>query len=295
MQLAAMIRLLRPKQWSKNVFVFAALVFTRTFGDVGLVVLTVQAFVAMCLLSSATYVANDLFDVERDRAHPKKRNRPLASGAVKIPVGVALCFACLFGGLALAFAARYQVMIAGLVYLLMQVIYNLGVKRIPIADVFLVALGFVLRACVGAIAIRAQISGWLLFCTGALALLLGFGKRRHEFMTQGDTRGKSRESLVAYTQQGLDTLVVMSATGAALCYGIYSVESATAKQYPALILSTLFVLYGVCRYTLLIFSDGETDEPESLVVSDPQMIVTFVLFAGAVFYALGGGRFGFIG
>ncbi len=290
-----MLKLLRPKQWSKNVFVFAALLFTRSYSNPYQVKLALLAFAAMCLLSSATYVFNDIVDVERDRNHPKKMNRPLASGAVPMSIAIVLGLMCLLAGLFIAWNVSRGVLFAALIYLGLQLAYNFGLKRVPIADVFILALGFVLRAAVGAVAIHVQISGWLLFCTGSLALLLGFGKRRHEFMIQGEERGRSRESLVGYSQMVLDAFVILSAGGAAMCYGIYSLESKTAKQFPMLVLSSIFVIYGICRYVLLVFSSGEGGEPESLVVSDVQMIITFLLFAASVLFAMSGVSTSFIG
>ena len=153
------------------------------------------AFAAMCLASGAVYVFNDLQDAERDRAHPKKRSRPIASGRVSAGAAVAVGVVALAAGLAAAMAVGVKPLTVVIVYLVLQVLYAAGGKGVPILDVFLIGTGFVLRAALGAIAIQVQISAWLLLCTGALALLLGFGKRRSEFVLQGEARASSRETL----------------------------------------------------------------------------------------------------
>ncbi len=294
-KIAAIVKLLRVKQWTKNVFVFAALIFTKGFTEPHRVQITLLAFFAMCLASSATYIVNDIFDLERDRAHPKKSKRPLASGVLSVPFAIALAIACLAGSVALALYVRPEVLTLVGVYLALQVFYNLGLKHIPIADVFVVASGFVLRAIVGAVALQVTISGWLLLCTGALALLLGFGKRRSEVISQGDSRGSSRESLEGYTKPVLDALVIMVACAAALCYGIYCIESPTAKQYPALLLTSPWVFYAVARYVMLIFGKDEGGEPDSLVFRDPHMVICFVLYLITAMLALTGPRLNFLG
>jgi 4-hydroxybenzoate polyprenyltransferase len=286
----ALARLLRPKQWAKNLLVFAALLFTGGWDRTGALLLACGAFFAMSLLSSAVYVLNDLRDRERDRAHPVKRNRPLASGAVSPGSAATLGLVCLVGAAGLFFWLGPACLAIGLTYLVIQVLYNFGLKRVPVLDVFLLATGFVLRAALGAAAIGVTISAWLLFCTAALALLLGFGKRRHEFLLQGEARETSRESLGGYTREALDGLVLVAAAIAAICYGIYAIDSPTAVRYPALLLTAPFVLYGIARYLFLILSRTEGGEPESMLLGDPHMLLSVALFVIAAAAAVGGLR-----
>jgi 4-hydroxybenzoate polyprenyltransferase len=271
-------RLLRVKQYSKNVFVFAALLFSTTLWHLGPLIATLEAVVAMSLVGSATYIANDLFDIRRDQAHPKKRLRPIASGAVGIPFAIGVAVACLILGLVIGFHVNPIVLIWLVGYLFLQATYNLFLKQVPIADVFVIATGFVLRVILGAVAIHAQLSGWILLCTASLALLLGFGKRRSEFVSQGLERSSTRESLKGYSLQALDAFVVCSAASALLCYGLYGIESPTAKQHSGLILTIPFVAFGIFRYLMLIFGDGDTGEPESVVFKDKQLAFTLALF-----------------
>lgn len=283
-----LFRLLRVKQYTKNVFVLAALFFTKQFMHPEPCLRTALAILVMCLVGSGTYIANDIVDAERDRAHPQKKDRPIASGLVSLPVGLSVAAVCLIAGLVLAYVAGLGVLYCALFYLAMQAAYNAGVKHVPIADVFVIAAGFVLRVVIGAVAIRVDLSGWILLCTGSLALLLGFGKRRHEFIEQSEFHWKSRESLKDYTIHTLDGLVVSSASIAILCYGLYGIESSTAKLYPGLIWTIPVVAFGIYRYMLLIFGNADTGEPETVVLRDRPLAVTFVLFIAVAAVAMSG-------
>ncbi len=272
----------RPKQWTKNLLVFAALLFTGSFKESELLIKSLLAFAAMSLISSATYIVNDLIDLEKDRAHPKKSKRPLAAGEVSPAVGITMAVVFAAGSLAIAVGLGMESVAIIVGYLVLQVAYNGGLKHIPVTDVFVIAMGFILRAVLGAAAINVPISSWLLFCTGALALMLGFGKRRNEFVTQGAERGKTRKSLDGYNLAVLDALVAMSSVGAGLCYALYVIESDTGRKFPGLIFTSVFVFYGVCRYVYLVFKQDEGGEPENLLFKDAHILFTivgFVVFA----------------
>ncbi len=284
------IKLLRPKQWTKNLLVLAAPIFAAKISDPVALKQTGIAFAAMCMMSSATYVFNDIADAKRDREHPTKCKRPIASGAVPISMAVAIGVILAITSIGLGVVLNKSSVILLISYALLQVIYNLGLKRVPIADVFVIALGFIMRAMLGATAVWVTISGWLLFCTGALALMLGFAKRRNEYILQGDQRTSSRESLAGYSKSGLDALVIMTATGAAMCYGIYTVDSTTALRFPAIVVTSLFVFYGIARYVLLIFGKDEGGEPADLLFKDPQLLASVVLFILSAMLAVSGFR-----
>jgi 4-hydroxybenzoate polyprenyltransferase len=281
-----LLRALRPKQWTKNLFVFAALLLTLSFQDAGRNAAALKAFVAMCLLSSATYLANDLMDRERDRNHPSKRNRPIASGRVRPGSALLAAVVCLAVGLGLLYVLNHASLLVGFGYLGLQVLYNFGLKHIAVADVFTLSGGFVLRAVLGATAIGVAVSVWLFLCTGAIALLLGFGKRRNEFHQEGLDPSQTREALSGYTSESLNALLLLAAAATVASYGLYSIESETARAHPLLALSTPFVFYGVCRYLVLVFGKNEGGEPENLVFGDPQLILTLVLFVASILVAL---------
>lgn len=293
MWLRSAFRLLRPKQWTKNLLVFAALIFAKLYTGVHFVLTTLEAFAALCLISSTVYIVNDILDVERDRVHPVKKKRPIAAGQISVQTAWILAAVCFLGGVGISIPLGKS-WLAGIgLYFLLQVGYNLYFKRQAILDVFVLAFGFVLRAAVGAMPIGASISGWLLFCTGALALLLGFSKRRNEFLMQSGEQ--SRPALANYNIQLLNSMVIFAASIAAMSYGVYAIESRTGRDNPALILTTPFVIYGIARYVYLTFALDEGGEPENLVFGDPHMLVAIVLFVATAFFALTGVSLPFIG
>lgn len=289
-----LVMLLRPKQWAKNLLVFAAWMFAGKYTDQSSLVSVILAFVSMSLASSSVYIVNDVLDRDRDRNHPKKKNRPIAAGHV--PVGLAIGLAVVLTGLSLwtAWALTPTCFALVIVYLLLQTAYNLWLKAVPVLDVFVIATGFILRAVLGASALVVAISGWFLFCTGALALMLGFAKRRNEYISQGSDASTSRESLTHYSRPALDALVVMFATGAAICYGIYTLQSSAAKVHPALVLTAPFVFYGITRYVLLVFKQDEGGEPADLLFGDWHIIGSVVLFVATAALAIGGIRLPFL-
>ena len=280
-----LIKVVRVKQWTKNVFVFAAFIFVKGWETAGSPQAVLLAFLAMCFASSATYIVNDVYDVEKDRGHPVKKNRPIASGRVPISFAFGLAILLLFLSFGLGFVSNVNVVFGLAAYFALQVLYNLSWRNKSVADVACIALGFVIRVIIGASAINEPVSGWILLCTATLALMLGFGKRRHEFILMG-SQSNSRKSLAEYSLQSLDMLVAFSATCAALTYSVYSIESPTARQHPGLLLTTPFVLYGIARYIVIVFGSGESGEPESLVLKDKQLIITFIGFGVAAIVAL---------
>lgn len=278
----SLIKLLRVKQWAKNVFVLAAIIFTGEFRNPDLLVKALIAFLAFSFVSSATYVFNDLADVEKDRLHPKKKTRPIASGAVSPTNAIIIGVACGILGLALSAFLGVPAVSIVIIYLLTQVAYNLKLKSVAVADVFTIAFGFILRAAMGAAAIGVAMSGWLFVCTGFLSLMLGFAKRRNEFVMQGEDRGATRSSLEAYNQVYLDVLVASCAGLAVMGFTIYTMMSPTAKAYPGLILTLPFVMYAICRYLLLVFKKNSGGEPADILFGDRHIAIAiggFVLAA----------------
>ncbi len=294
MKLKLYLLLLRPKQWTKNLLVFAALIFTKGYSDPETLALSVKAFFALCFLSSAVYAMNDVLDAERDRVHPVKRKRPIASGGVTPAEGVLVSIFSLIVGGALAAMLSAEFLLGAVFYIVLQVAYNVWFKKSPVIDVVVVSTGFVLRAALGAVAITTSISGWLLFCTGALALLLACAKRRHEFHLMGEDRSASRSALSQYSSQALDAMVVFSAAIACMSYGIYAIESKTATQYRSLIFTVPFVVLGVLRYLFIAFAQNDGGEPETILLTDPQIIASVVLFLVAAVYAMEGGDIPFL-
>jgi 4-hydroxybenzoate polyprenyltransferase len=298
MSAAALLRAMRPHQWTKNLFVLAALVFAagdRRAGE-GLTrehaLAALCAFLAFCLASSAVYLLNDVVDVEKDRAHPEKRHRPIASGALAIPVAklaAALSFAA---GLALAwFAAggRTTALIV-LAYGLLNVLYSLRLKRIVLVDAFCIASGFLLRLAAGGFAAEAEVSRWAFLCTLFLALFLALNKRRAELALLGDGSAATRPSLQQYTVPFLDQMVSVLAACTIVAYTMYTVDPDTAAKFGggnALFWSVPFVAFGIGRYMVLVQSGRGGENPARILLGgDGWFLANVVLWAGVVASAI---------
>lgn len=279
---------MRPKQWTKNAIVLAPLIFA--LGDPAQYVpetawITALAATAIfCMVSSGTYILNDLRDIELDRMHPAKRQRPFASGALPRKAGVALLFLLLAGGQALAFALDRGFAIAVAGYILLQVLYSFGLKQIALLDVLVIASGFVLRAMAGGLAIHVPLSPWLLLCTMLLALFLALCKRRHELVALGITDGISRPSLRAYDQRLLDVLIPMIGAATLLAYCLYTFWPDTVSKFGSYKLGFTipFVVYGLFRYLDLVYRQELGDRPEQLLLTDLPLLINIALYGGTV-------------
>lgn len=272
---AAALVALRPRQWTKNLLLFAGIIFAAKLGDPGRWVSAVTAFVAYCAASSAAYLVNDVRDAPADRRHPVKRSRPIARGelasgpALALAVGLALLAVSLTATLGLTSIAC----LGG--FLGLQAAYSLRLKAIELVDVFSIAALFVLRAAAGAIAVSVEISEWLLLCTFLLALFLALGKRRAELALDGV---RARPALAGYTPALVDQLL---AVVAAATIGAYAVYSLTAHDSRWLLATVPFVVYGLFRYLLLLHRRGLGEEPDALLVQDVPLLVTVATWATA--------------
>ncbi|HEU0113754.1 MAG TPA: decaprenyl-phosphate phosphoribosyltransferase [Thermomicrobiales bacterium] len=280
----ALVRALRPTQWVKNGVVFAALVFGHRLGDPGAVARTVWAAVVFCLLSSAMYLVNDVRDAERDRLHPVKRRRPVAAGAISARMAVAAAAVLLLVAGAGAAPLGASFFAVGAAYVGLMLAYSWGLKRVAIVDVLAIAIGFVLRAASGALAIDVTISPWLLICTMLLAMLLGFGKRRHELATLGNAAAH-RRNLDDYTLPMLDQFVAVAAAATVMAYAVYTFDAPNAPNDHRMLLTVPFVLYAIFRYLFLIHARNEGGSPEALLLRDRPLAAAIVLW-GAVCVAL---------
>lgn len=264
----AMFKAIRPHQAPKNLFVFAALVFTGNLFNPHRLSLSIAAFVLFTLTAGSIYLLNDILDVEQDRQHPRKCKRPIASGA--LPVRVAwIEFAVLAAGsLGAAFALRPLFGMALSGYFVLQIAYCLYLKHVVLIDVFTIAIGFVLRAVAGAFVIHVSISHWLLLCTLMLALFLGFGKRRQEIVLLGEDAGRHRANLDEYSKPLLDQIINIVVGITIVCYAVYSVESGTAHRHTHLWMTVPVVIYALFRYMYLVYQKGWGGAPDEVLQKD---------------------------
>lgn len=277
-ELADLVRLGRPLQWTKNLVVLAALVFSGQISHWGPVTASLRAFVAFCLMSSAVYAVNDILDANEDRAHPVKRNRPIASGKVSTRAGWWFAAVMATGGLTIGLTTSLALGLVCLSYGCINLAYSRWVKHIVILDVMLVSSGFVLRAVAGAVASRVAVSPWLLVCTILLSLFLAMCKRRYELVALDSGGGAHRRVLSSYSVPLLDQMISSTTAATIMAYCMYAFSSPTAHNAPYLMLTIPFVIYGVFRYLYLVYRMGEGGEPERIFISDRPLQLNMLLW-----------------
>lgn len=276
----SLVRTLRPEQWTKNLIVFAALMFGQKLLDVEAVSRTVAAFLVLCVLSGVVYLVNDLFDQEADRIHPTKRFRPIASG--ELSRGVAGAWALALGSTALGVAAWLGPLFALLAaaYLLLFVLYSQWLKHIVIVDVMAIAIGFVLRAVAGAAVIGVPVSDWLLVCTVLLALFLGLSKRRHELTLLADSAAGHRRILDEYNPYLLDQMISVVTASTLMAYIIYCTSQETIARFGTrnLVLTVPLPIYGILRYLYLVHRRDGGGNPSELLITDRPLLICVALW-----------------
>jgi 4-hydroxybenzoate polyprenyltransferase len=287
----ALLASLRPRQWVKNLFVFAGVIFSQQMLT-PLAWTALGAFVIFCGLSGAIYLFNDVMDAERDRLHPSKRLRPIASGALSRPTAVVFGVLLLSSSLAAAFLIGVSFGLVALGYGVLLTAYSLWLKHMVILDVLTVAVGFVLRAVAGAVAVEAEISGWLLICTILIALFLALGKRRHEYRSLARNAAAHRPILAEYSESFLDQMISVVTASTVTAYALYTMSPETvAKFHTRLLPLTLpFVLYGIFRYLYLLYRRDLGGNPSDLFVSDRALLFDALLWMLATFAIIYGSR-----
>ena len=292
--LKSLLITMRPKQWTKQVFVFAALVFDRKLTQPTALLSTVVAAIAFCLVSGAVYLINDLVDIEKDRQHPTKRRRPLPAGKLDPTVAtiaaVALPLVCI--PLAIWFNRAMGLVLLG--YFVLQIVYSFLLKNMVILDVMTIAAGFVLRVAAGVVVIDVErFSPWLYVCMTLLALFLGFGKRRHELFTLQANANNHRTSLEHYSLELIDQMSLVVISAAIMAYSLYTFSAPNLPHrdgQPLMMLTIPFVLYGLFRYQYLIHVKKEGGTPEEMVLKDVPLIVDLLLYGITVLVLMYGTR-----
>ncbi|MBI2334221.1 decaprenyl-phosphate phosphoribosyltransferase [Candidatus Daviesbacteria bacterium] len=295
----------RPRQWIKNFAVFAALIFSGTLLDSGNQIKAVEAFLLFCAFSSATYLLNDCFDIERDKLHPFKKLRPIASGLIPVPLALSMALLIIVAGLPLAYQLSPAFFFASLAYLILQVFYSAYLKQIILIDVLAIAAGFVLRVYGGVWAIDAHLSVWFLLSVTSFALFLAIGKRRSERTLLETKAFRHRETLLHYPESLLDSLTTMFANSAWLTYAFFAFLQPPIQTRQAvstflgglelpltsakyLMATVPVVIYAVMRYLYIIYEKKEGESPERVILTDRPLLITvllwIILVIGIIYY-----------
>ncbi|MBI4731580.1 MAG: decaprenyl-phosphate phosphoribosyltransferase [Chloroflexi bacterium] len=281
--LRALLKTIRPRQWTKNAFVFAALVFDGKLLRLPDFLRTLAGFGLFYLISSAVYVINDLFDIQADRQHPVKKNRPIASGKLPLPVAVAAGIALTLAALFSAYLLSWQFALTLLVYFAMMLAYSKWLKHVPILDVLVLAAGFVLRVHSGTTLIVVErFSPWLYVLMTLLALYLRFGKRRAELALLADDASNHRKVLDGYTIPLLDQFITIVSGTTIVAYSLYTFFRPEAPGNHALMLTIPFVVYAIFRYLYLIEVKQIGGEPEEILLKDRPFQISILLWGLAV-------------
>ena len=285
--LIEIIRSMRPRQWPKNAFVFVALLFDRKLFDPASVLAVFGAFVLLCLMSGAVYLINDLVDIESDRRHPTKKNRPLPSGRLDPRVATVSAVFLAGGSLIGGFLLSPELAIILVVYLLSQIAYTFKLKHVVLLDVLTIAAGFILRIAAGVVVIDVErFSPWLYVFGGFLALFMALGKRRAELVLLGADAVSHRAILDDYNLDLIDRLQAIVTTSAVVAYSLYTFLAEGLPQNHAMMLTIPFVLYAIFRYLYLIHVRGEGGAPEEILLRDRPLQITMALYGVVTFIAL---------
>jgi 4-hydroxybenzoate polyprenyltransferase len=289
--ISALIRLIRPKQWLKNSFVFAPLVFSKELFT-GAFFDALMAFLSFSLTASAVYIVNDIADVEADRLHPEKRNRPLAARTVSVTAALGLMTLLLAIVLILVWQMDSRFIAILVIYFLLNLAYSYKLKEVVLLDVFIIAAGFMLRILGGAYAIDVRVSTWIVLCSLFISLFLGFAKRRAE-LVQLQGASQERKVLSLYKIDFIDQMLTISAAGAVISYALYTVAPHTIEMFGTdrMIYTTVFVIYGVFRYLYIIHTSSASENPTNAVTSDFTILWTGVLWILACIFLIYGGQY----
>lgn len=280
MDVKAVLELMRPKQWIKNFFVFAAIVFSGNFFNASVLKDNILTFILFCFTSSTIYILNDIVDIEKDRCHPDKRRRPLPSGRVSKKVAIILD---VFIVTAIIYSSytmlNIKILYVLAIYIFTNILYCFKLKNVVIIDVMVITLGFVLRVESGSIATGVQVSPWLFLCTILLSLFLGLNKRKSEIITLKDKRSSHRKILEEYSVHMIDKMLTIVTPSILMAYCLYTFSSTQSKT---MIFTIPFVLYGIFRYEYLVDKDNVGGKPEAVFGKDVPFLINILLWMMSV-------------
>lgn len=283
-RLIALFEALRPHQWVKNSFVFAALLFAERLTDRHSVTVACLAALIFCVISSSVYLLNDVMDREEDRLHPVKRLRPIAAGKMSVTVAAAFAAALAAGALVGSWEVGRGLFEVVAIYAVMNLVYSTWLKHVLLLDVFVIAAGFVLRVMGGGLAIHVRISSWLIVCTTLLALFMALSKRRHELVLLGENGARHRASLEHYSPYFLDQLIAIVTASTVMSYALYTLSTDARTQFPGkhLALTIPFVIFGIFRYLFLVHQREKGGNPTRTLLTDTVLLSTVLLWAASL-------------
>ncbi|EHK2327997.1 decaprenyl-phosphate phosphoribosyltransferase [Clostridium perfringens] len=270
-----LLKLMRPKQWIKNFFVFGALIFSYSFLNLNKTIAALIAFILFCLISSTVYIMNDILDVEKDRVHPKKRFRPIASGAISIKQATIALVVLLAISMISSFMINKGLFFILVLYFINNIFYSFKIKNIVILDVISIAVGFILRVIAGGVAIDVSLSGWILLCTFFISLFLGFEKRRNEIIKLEGKANEHRKILDDYSDELLKQFSDITLTCTVISYAMYTF---VAYENAYMMITNIFVVYGLFRYKYLSMKKGQGGSPTETVMTDKSIIIDVILW-----------------
>ncbi len=286
-RLSNYLKLMRPHQWVKNGFVFVPLIFSKNLFDLTLFSEVVLTFISFCLAASAVYVVNDIADRDSDRMHPLKRERPIAAGRVGTREGWVLSLVLLAASVAFLFFEGTRLMVGLMIagYIFINLFYSFRLKRVVLIDLFVIAVGFILRILAGGYAIDVKVSSWLVMTTLFISIFLGVAKRRSEFvLVSGSGEDFTREVLADYDLGLIDQILSVSAASVIIAYALYTVSERTVRAFhtEALIFTTVFVTYGIFRYLYLVHKMGLGENPTKALLTDKPTVINTLLYLASV-------------
>ena len=281
--LKALFKTMRPKQWAKNVFLLAAIVFDRKLTNTDAILHTIIGVLAFSLISSVVYIINDIADVEADRQHPTKRNRPIAAGKLSIPMAWTVAIILLLVSFPTAYWLSHSFALIALLYLVFNLAYSKWIKHVVLLDIIVLASFYVIRVTAGVALINVErFSPWIYIFTTFLALLMGTGKRRAELSEIADGPNAQRRVLDGYTLRFLDQLITLASGMTIITYSLYTFSAPNLPENHAMMFTIPFILYGIFRYQYLLQVSGTGSAPEEVVLSDRPLQASIVLWGLAV-------------
>lgn len=279
LEFGQIFKLMRPKQWIKNFFVFAAMIFSGKFTSTYILIMNIFVFIMFCLISSSVYVLNDLVDVSKDRQHPQKKNRPIASGKVTKFQAILVEIILLAVVFIISYNINLRLLAVFLIYFIMNVLYSFKLKNIIIVDVMIITFGFVLRVESGSILTNVQLSPWMILCTILISLFMALNKRKSEIITLKDKSGAHRKILDEYSVELIDNMLTIVTPSILIAYCLYTFSSIQSRT---MMITIPFVLYGIFRYQYLMMKNNIGGKPEDVFQKDIPFLINIVLWAVVV-------------